>query len=110
MDFCLILSAPWLLLLWDLGILTGEPLMLTKTLVLPTDLFTGGFFPVEVAALTEAEEPGIPLVKSSRPERTGEVRLLAGDEGLKKFLGEERGLDEGVLTGALLDGEEDVEF
>lgn len=90
MDFCLILSASWLrlLLLWGLGILTGEPLMLTKTLVLLTDLFIGGFSPVEVDGLMEGEAPEIPLVLS-RPGRTGEVRLLAGDEGVKSFFGEE---------------------
>ncbi len=92
MDFCLILLASWLP--WGLGILTGEPLMLTKTLVLLTDLFTGGFCPAEVAGLTE----GKPIPLLSRPERTGELRLLAGDEGVKSFFGEETGLDEDVFA------------
>lgn len=97
MDFCLTLLASWLLLLpWGLGILTGEPLILTKTLVLLTDLFTGGFCPVEVAGLMEGKPLEIPLL--SRPERTGELRLLAGDEGVKSFFGEETGLDEDVFT------------
>lgn len=78
--------------------------MLTKTLVLPTDLFTGGFCPVEVAGLMEGKMPELPLF--SRPERTGELRLLAGGEGV------EAELDEAVLTKGttgVLDGEEDVE-
>lgn len=67
MDFCLILFASCLPLLpWGLGILTGEPLMLIKALVLPTDLFTGGFCPVEVAGLMEGNELEIPLL--ARPE------------------------------------------
>lgn len=61
MDLCLIFFASWLLPLQDLGILTGEPLMLTKTLVLLTDLFTGGFCPVEVAGLMEGKVLEVPL-------------------------------------------------
>lgn len=95
MDLCLILFASWLPLLRGLGIFTGEPLMLTKTLVLPTDLFMCGFCPVEVAGLTEGSALEIPLLP--RPERTGELRLLAGDEGVKSFFGEEMGLDEDVF-------------
>lgn len=100
MDLCLILFASWLLPLRDLEILTGEPLMLTKTFVLLTDLFTGGFCPVEVAGLMEGKVLEVPLL--SRPERTGELRLLAG---------EKRRLDEGVFTAGngVSDGEEDVE-
>lgn len=113
MDFCLVLSAPWLLLLlllpWAFGIFTGEPLMLTNTLVLLTDLFMGGFCPMEAAGLTEGKALENPLVRLS--ERTGELRLLAGDEGVRGFLGEEMELDEDVFTagtGGLIDGEEDV--
>lgn len=109
MDFCLILSAPWLLLLllllWGFGILTGEPLMLTNTLVLLTDLFMGGFRRMEAAGVMEGKVLEIPLVGLS-----GELRLLAG--GLKSFPGEEMELDEDVFTagtGGLFDGEEDVE-
>lgn len=111
MDFCLSLSSPWLrLLLWDLGLFTGEPLMLTKTLVLLTDFFTGSFFPMEVAGLMEGKVLEVPLVLL---ERTGEERLLGGDEGVKNFFGEGTGLDNGAFTegsGGLGDGEEDVEF
>lgn len=57
MDLCLILFASWLLLPpWGLWILTGEPLMLTKTFVLLTDLLIGGLSPVKVAGLTEGKE------------------------------------------------------
>lgn len=76
--------------------LTGEPLMLTKTLVLLTDLFTGGFCPVEDPGLMEGKELEIPLL--SGKERTGEPRLLAGDDGVNSFFGEESGLDEDVVT------------
>lgn len=64
MDLCLILFASWLPLLlpWGLDNLTGEPLMLTKTLVLLTDLFVGGFSPVEVAGLMEGKAPESPLL------------------------------------------------
>ena len=71
--------------------------MLTKALVLLTDLFIGGFSVVEEAGLVEGKAPEIPLVMS-RMGRTGEVRLLAGDEGVKSFFGEEG-----------TNGEEDVE-
>lgn len=88
MDFCLVVFASWLrLLLCGLGILTGEPLMLTKALVLPTDLFVGCFWPMEVAGLMEGKALEIALLL--RPERTGELRVLAGDEGVKSFFGEE---------------------
>lgn len=103
MDFCLILSVSWLLLLLllrGLEILTGEPLMLTNALVLPTDLFMGGFCPVEVPGLMEGKELEIPLL--SRLGRTGELRLLAGDEGVKSFFGEEG-------TTGVRDGEDDTE-
>lgn len=86
MDFCFILSASWLLL-WGLWILTGEPLMLTKALVLLTDLFIGGFCPIEVAGLMEGKALEIPLL--SRLGRIGELRLLAGDGGATSFFGEE---------------------
>lgn len=112
MDFCLVLSAPWLLPLlllppWGFGIFTGEPLMLTNTFVLLTDLFMGGFCPMEAAGLMEGKVLEIPLVGLS--ERTGELRLLAGDEGVKSFVGEEMELDEDVFTagtGGLLDVED----
>lgn len=84
--------------------------MLTKTLVLLTDLFIGGFCPVEAAGLMKEEALEIPVF--CRPERTGEVRGLAGDDGVKSFVGGEMELGEGVLTtgtGGLWDGEEDVE-
>lgn len=90
MDFCLSGSAPRPPL-WGLGILTGEPLMLTKALMLATDLFTGRFSPAEV--------PQSPL--PSRPERTGEPRLLAGDGGAKSLFGEGG-------TAGVRDGEEGV--
>lgn len=115
MDLCLILSDPWLLLLlllWGLGILTGEPLMLTKIRVLLIDLFTGGFCQVEVVGLLEGKPLEIPLVGLSRPGCTGEVTLLVGDEGVKGFFGEEMGLEKDVFTtgtSGLWDGEEDVE-
>lgn len=116
MDLCLILSVPWpLLLLWGLGIFTGEPLMLTKTRVLLTDLFIGGFCPAEVVGLMEGKAVEIPLVGLFKLERTGELRGLAGDEGVKSFLGEEMGLEEDVFTGTLTgtrglwEGEEEVE-
>lgn len=80
MDLCLIFVS-WLLLLplWGLGILTGDPLMLVKTLVLPTDLFIGGFCPVEVAGLTGGKALEIPRLLWVG--RTGGLRLLAGEEG-----------------------------
>lgn len=110
MELCLILSPPWLLLLlWDFGIFTGEPFMLTKWLALPTDLFTGGFFPMEVDGLTEVKVLEIPLVLL---EWTGEETLLVRDDGVKNFFGEGTGLDNGVFTtgsGGLGDGKEDVE-
>lgn len=59
-DLCLIFFASWLLLLpppRGLVILTGEPLMLTNTFVLPTDLFLGGFGPAKPAAGKELEIP-----------------------------------------------------
>jgi len=90
MDFCLSGSAPRPPL-WGLGILTGEPLMLTKALMLATDLFTGRFSPAEVP------ESPLPL----RPERTGEPRLLAGDGGAKSLFGEGG-------TAGVRDGEEGV--
>lgn len=61
--------------------------MLTKALVLLTDLFIGGFCPVEVADLMEGKAPETSLL--SRPGRTGGLRLLAGDGGVKSFFGEE---------------------
>lgn len=76
---------------WDVGILTGEPLTLTKTLVLLTDLLTGGFWPAEVAGL---------LGGKVLEDRTGDVRLPAGEGGASR---EERRPDEGVSE------EEDVE-
>lgn len=99
MDFCLILSAPWLPLpLWGLLIFTGEPLMLTKALVLLTDLLTGGFFPTKEAGLVEGRELEAVLAASFNPERTGEERFLAGDEGVKNFSRGETGLGKGVFT------------
>lgn len=54
-DFCCVFFASLLLALpWLLGIFTGEPLMLTKALELPTDFLIGGFSPVTVADLLEA--------------------------------------------------------
>lgn len=73
MDLCVFLSASWLRLLpplRGLEILTGEPLMLTKALVLPTDFFLSGFCTMEEAGLMEG---------------TG---LLAGEDGGKSFFGE----------------------
>ncbi len=75
-------------------ILTGEPLMLTKTFVLLTDLFTGGFCPVEVVCLMEVKVLEIPLFT----EPTGELRPLAGDEGGNSLCGEETGLDKDIFT------------
>lgn len=98
-DFCVILLRS--LLRCDLGILTGEPLTLTKTLVLLTDLFIGDFFPVEVAAgLTAGEFPG----------KFNPARFLARDDGVKTFLGREAtGLDKGVAVCAFWGEEEDAE-
>jgi len=91
MDFCLVLSAPRPpLLLLDFWTFTGEPLMLTKTLVFPTDLFTGGFSPVEAGGLIEVRLLDIPLVWSENLE------FLAGEAGVKSFFGEEPGLDKGT--------------
>lgn len=86
MDFCLTLSTPLLLL--GLKTLTGEPLMLTNARVLPTDLFTGGFGPVEVAGLIEGKELEIPLLGLPWLAHTGEFWLLSGD-GVKSLLGDE---------------------
>lgn len=113
MDFCLILSAPWLLLrvLWGFGSLTGDPLTLTNTLVLLTDLFMGGFCPPEATGLIEGKVLEIPEVGRFRLEPTGVLRPLAGDEGVRGFLGEEMELDGAVFpagTGGLLNSEEDV--
>lgn len=74
--------------------------MLTKALVLPTDLLTGGFFPVEVAGLMEVKALECPLLFGLK--RAGESRLLAGDEGVKSFFGEEG-------SAAVGDGEEDMD-
>lgn len=103
-DFCFIFSAPWLLLLLGLGILTGEPPMLTKTFVLLTDLFIGGFGPPEAAGLMEGKPLESPELL--RPGRTGEVRVLAGGEGVRSFLGGETGR---AGTGGLGDAEDAVE-
>lgn len=77
-DLCLPFSAP-------LEILTGEPLTLTKTLVLLTDFFILGFCPEGFPGLTGGEAPEMRLVWWSGPERTGEARLLGGDEGVRTF-------------------------
>lgn len=101
-DFCRAFVASLsLALLRDLWIFTGEPLMLTKTLVLATDFFTD---------LPEAAALRFPL--SSRLERTGEPRALFGDEGVNSFLGEKTELgDEVLATGAtcLWEAGEEVE-
>lgn len=89
-DFCRVFFVSLLFaLLWGLGIFTGEPLMLTNALALPTDFLTGGF------------SPAIHFPLSSRLGRTGEPRALFGDEGANSFLGEKVELVEEVLaTGA----------
>lgn len=61
-----------------LGILTGEPPMLTNTLEFPTDFFTGGLGPETVADRA-----------SGGSERTGERRALGGDGGLVREGGED---------------------
>lgn len=91
MDLCLIFFASLQLLLsLDLGILTGEPLMLTKTLVLLTDLFIGGL----------TEETMLEIALLGRPEGNGELRDSAGGEGVERFLGDEMWLDEEVVVTA----------
>lgn len=60
--------------------------MLTKTLVLATDLFC------------PTEDVGAIFVGLFKLERTAEVRPSAGEEGLKSLSGEEMGLEEDVLT------------
>lgn len=89
MDLCLTFLTSWLpLWLVGLWILTGEPLMLTKTFVLLTDLFMGAFDPMWPGGLAEGRLLG--LVLSFRAERTGrELGVLACDEGGKSVLGEE---------------------
>lgn len=111
-DLCLIFlaSSPPLLLLLGLWILTGEPLMLTKTLVLLTDLFIGGFKPVRHEGLTEGR--ALVIFWSFRAERTGDLGVLAGDEGVNRFFGEETILEDDVFPkgpAGLFDGEEEVE-
>lgn len=78
------------LLLLGFVILTGEPLMFTKALVLLTDRFIGGFGPVEAAGLPEGG--GLEIALLSKPKRTGEVKLFAGEEGVRGVFGEEMGL------------------
>lgn len=81
MDLCLIFLTSWPPLpgLW---ILTGEPLMLTKTPVLPTDLLTGPFGPARLGGLTGGGAFG--MFPSFRAMRTGrEPGVLAWDEGGK---------------------------
>lgn len=55
---------------------------------------------MEIPGLMEGKELEIPLLP--RLGRTGELRLLAGDEGVKNFFGEEG-------TIGVRDGEDDVE-
>lgn len=110
-DLCLIFLASWppLLLLLGLWILTGEPLMLTKTFVLLTDLFIGGFSPVRLEGLTEGR--ALVIFWSFRAERTGDLGVLAGDEGVNRFFGEETILEDDVFPkgpAGLFDGEEEV--
>lgn len=92
MDLCLTFLTSWLLLLplrlVGLWILTGEPLMLTKTFVLLMDLFMGAFGPVGPGGLVEGRLLG--FVLTFRAERTGrELGVLACDEGGNSVLGEE---------------------
>lgn len=75
-DLCLTFSAPF-----ALEIRTGEPL--TKTLVLLTDFFIFGFCPEGFPGRTGGEALEIRLVWSSGPARTGEARMLRGDEGVR---------------------------
>ena len=72
-----------------LGILTGEPLTLTKTLVLPTERFVGGLFPL---GLFRGKVPELFLPIESRKASVGEPRLVrdGGEKG--GLLGEETGL------------------
>lgn len=90
MDLCLTFLTSWpplLLRLVGLWILTGEPLMLTKTFVLLTDLFTGAFSPLRPAGLADGRLLGFVLL--FRAERTGrELGVLACDEGGNSVLGE----------------------
>lgn len=74
--------------------------MLTKNLVLPTDLFIGGFSPVEVEGLVEGKAAESRSVGSSTLERSGEVRLLIGEPSPPGggALGEDMGLETDVFT------------
>lgn len=67
------------LLFAGLGILTGDPLMLTKALVLLTDLFTGGFWFSEDPLEMEDEALGVPLSGLPTPGHTGEWRSSVWD-------------------------------
>lgn len=74
MDFCLTVLLP--LRPVGLWIRTGEPLMLTKTFVLLTDLFVGAFGPVRPGGLADGRLLG--FVLPFRAERTeGEEGVLA---------------------------------
>lgn len=83
--------------------------MLTKTFVLPTDLFIGGFSPVRLEGLTEGR--ALVIFWSFSTERTGDLGDLAGDEGGNRFFGEETMLEDVFPKGpaGLFDGEEEVE-
>ena len=83
-----------------LGTLTGEPLMLTKYLVLPTERFVGGLFRGKV--------PEMFLPRESRKASVGEPSLFRGGGENGGRLGEETGLGKGLFqTGSGDFGEEE---
>ena len=89
--------------LLGLGILTGDPLMLTKYFVLATERFVGGLFP---PGLVRGKAPELFSPRESRKASVGEPRLVrdGGENGGR--LGEETVLGKGLFQTGLGDFEE----